>query len=187
MTPTRGGPYIQTYSGIAFYPLDPRPEEIFIEDIAHSLSNVCRFTGHCKHFYSVAQHSDLVSRLCAPEDALWGLLHDASEAYVADVARPLKHSHEWMPFREVERRVMLAVAERFGLPPREPDSVKRADSQALGIEARSLMQPLVGDGWKRFTDLADAGDYKGLYLTEGLGPMRAKAMFMQHYEELAGL
>jgi len=184
----RIGNYIQTFSSRAFYPLDPRASEVCIEDIAHALSALCRFTGHCKHFYSVAQHSVLVSHLCDPADALWGLLHDATEAYVADVARPLKHSPEWAPFREVERLVSLAVAEHFGLPPREPESVILADQKALGIEALSLMQPLVGDGWKRFTDLAYNDPLtRGVRVGEGFGPARAKAEFMRRYEELTGL
>ena len=78
----RRGDWIQTYLGIQFWPLDPRPEEVMLFDIAHSLSNMCRFTGHCREFYSVAQHSVIVSQNVPREDAAWGLLHDASEAYM---------------------------------------------------------------------------------------------------------
>src|ERR1017187_10636100 len=76
---------ITTFSGIHFWPLLPNPADIRIEDIAHALSNQCRFAGHAREFYSVAEHSVRVSQLCPPEDALWGLLHDASEAYLTDV------------------------------------------------------------------------------------------------------
>src|SRR5271165_7548492 len=86
----RKGDWIQTYTGRVMYPLDPRPEEINIIDIAHALSNLCRFTGHVRTFYSVAEHSVRVSQHCDPKDALWGLLHDASEAYLADMSRPMK-------------------------------------------------------------------------------------------------
>src|SRR5579885_2784587 len=90
----RHGDWIQTYCGVAFYPLDPRPEEILIEDIAHALSMLCRFTGHVKRFYSVAQHCVYVSHRCDPKDALWGLLHDAAEAYLNDISRPVKSLRE---------------------------------------------------------------------------------------------
>jgi hypothetical protein len=82
------GPYIVTYTGRRFHFLDPKIDEISIEDIAHALSNVCRFTGHTKRFYSVAEHSCLVSALC--DNRLEGLLHDASEAYMSDLSSPLK-------------------------------------------------------------------------------------------------
>src|ERR1019366_9954250 len=80
---------IRTYSGVRFKPLDPDPA-VGISDIAHALANQCRFGGHSSAFYSVAQHSVRVSEICAAEDALWGLLHDASEAYLVDVPAPLK-------------------------------------------------------------------------------------------------
>ena len=86
----RVGDWIQTMSGVIFYPLDPRPEEIRIEDIAHALSHQCRFAGHCREFYSVAEHSVRVSRELPQEFMLWGLLHDASEAYLVDLPRPIK-------------------------------------------------------------------------------------------------
>lgn len=84
--------WIQTFSGRQFFPLEPRVEDVCIEDIAHGLSNLCRYAGHCECFYSVAQHCLLVSRVVPREHALRGLLHDASEAYLIDVPRPIKHS-----------------------------------------------------------------------------------------------
>src|ERR1039457_118422 len=86
--------FIGTFSGLRFWPLDPNPEKILIDDIAHALAHQCRFGGHASRFYSVAEHSVHVSRLCPPEDALWGLLHDASEAYLVDLPRPLKQLPE---------------------------------------------------------------------------------------------
>ena len=83
----RKGDWMQTHSGIQFWPLDPRPEDILIEDIAHALSNQCRFAGHCCFHYSVAQHSVLVSENVPAQDAMWGLLHDAGEAYLVDLPR----------------------------------------------------------------------------------------------------
>ena len=85
MKALRNGSWLQTYTGIQFWPLDPRPEEIDIQDIAHALSLLCRFNGHCQRFYSVAEHSVHVSTILAPEFGLWGLLHDAAEAYLSDI------------------------------------------------------------------------------------------------------
>lgn len=141
MTEKRRGDWIQTFTGRQFWPLDPRPEDVDIEDIAHALSNVCRFTGHVREFYSVAQHAVLVSSLVPAEHALWGLLHDASEAYIADVASPLKVQEEMAPYRAIERGIMDAVCARFGLAPREPDEVKHVDRRLLATEARDLMPP----------------------------------------------
>jgi len=105
--------WIQTYKGRKFFPLDPRPDDIYIRDISHRLGLLYRFNGHSVVFYSVADHSVLVSRAVAEEHALWGLLHDASEAYISDLPRPIKKK---MPdFLEIEERIQRAVAERLGL------------------------------------------------------------------------
>lgn len=136
-TPTAA--WIQTYTGKAFYPLAPRVEDICIEDIAHALSMKCRFTGHCRRFYSVAEHSLYVSRFCPPELRLWGLLHDAAEAYLPDVARPIK---VMLPeLQSAESRVLVAVAKRFGLPWDFPCRVKDIDLRMLATEADQLLGP----------------------------------------------
>jgi len=132
------GNWIQTYSGLKMYPLDPSPEEICIEDIAHALSNICRFTGHCSQFYSVAQHSVYVSSRVSKENALWGLLHDASEAYLNDIAKPVKHSNEFIQYRQAEKRLMVVIAKKFGLPIEQPDEVSEMDTILLVTEARDL-------------------------------------------------
>lgn len=143
--------WIETFTGRRFYPLDPRPLDIDIEDIAHALSMICRFTGHVRQFYSVAEHSVRVSRACCHQDALWALLHDASEAYVADMSRPLKHAPEMYAYRSVEKRIMDAVTERFGLSPVEPPSVKDADNRLLVTEKRDLMPP--SPDWEVFASI----------------------------------
>lgn len=133
----RVGDWIQTYSGVAFWPLDPRPEEIDILDIAHALSHQCRFSGHTKWFYSVAEHSFLVSTLVSPKDKLWALLHDASEAYLVDVPRPIKNL---LPEYKVwEERLMRVIARRFGLQEEMPDVVKMFDSRMLATEKIHIM------------------------------------------------
>lgn len=139
----RFGDWMQTYTGRKFWPLDPRAEEVEIEDIAHGLALQCRYAGHCLRFYSVAEHSVLISRWLAgqghdAEMCLWGLLHDAGEAYVLDMIRPLKGS---MPeFRAVEQRVLNAVTERFRMYPVMPAAVKNADNRILVDEKRQNMQ-----------------------------------------------
>ena len=132
-------PWIQTFTGQRFTPLDPRPESIMIKDIAHALSMQCRFTGHISHFYSVAQHSVLVSYLCDIKDQLHGLLHDGSEAYICDFSSPLKKSGKFNFYIEIEHKIQTAIYKRFGLDTVEPESVKVADKLMLVTEARDLL------------------------------------------------
>jgi hypothetical protein len=130
--------WIVTHSGRRVDPLAMRPEDIDIQDIAHALSLLNRFTGHTTRPYSVAEHSVRVSWLCRPENALWGLLHDASEAYLADIARPVKRREEFAAYREAEGRLMLGVCQKFRLPPDEPEEVKWADGVMCAAERRDL-------------------------------------------------
>src|ERR1051325_4550411 len=121
------GDWMQTFSGRRFYPLSPRSDELDPADIAHALSLLCRFAGHVERFYSVAEHCVHLSYAVPPEDALAALLHDATEAYVVDVPRPLKRS---LPeYQEIEFGVWAVIVERFGLlSVTLPDSVKWADT-----------------------------------------------------------
>lgn len=131
--------FIQTYSGVKFFPLDPRPEDVRFMDIAHALSNACRYTGHCRHFYSVAEHSVRVSWHVPPEDGLRGLLHDASEAYLHDLARPIKASPGLAFYRQQERRVEDVIMAVFGLQAEQPLAVTIADDRMAATEQRDLM------------------------------------------------
>ncbi len=142
----RRGNWIATYSGKRFYPLDARPEDIDVNDIIHALSNLSRFGGHTINFYSVAQHSVLVSLMCPEEDALWGLLHDASEAYLIDVPSPLKKCPEFVFYRQAEKKLMDVICGVFKLPSDEPPSVKLVDKRILATEARDLTMT-EGRGW----------------------------------------
>lgn len=139
----RKGDWFQTFTGRRFYLLDPKPEDIDIFDIAHALSNVCRFGGHVKEFYSVAQHSvhvawELMRWMADPDVVLWGLLHDAAEAYVGDMVRPLKKSPEMAAFSVAEDAIMAAVCDRFGLSREMPEGVIAADEILLMTEKRDL-------------------------------------------------
>jgi uncharacterized protein len=155
--PERKGYWIQLISGEPFWPLDPRPEEVELSDIAWALSMQCRYAGHVRRFYSVAEHSVMVSRFVLPEHALWGLLHDASEAYLVDLPRPIKRS---MPdYRHHEDALMRVIADRFGLPWPMPDAVKQVDMGMLLIERRCLLAEsrlpwgfAQGGEWNEWTD-----------------------------------
>lgn len=139
----RIGDWIQTFTGLQAYPMDLRPSEIKIEDIAHSLAMQCRYTGHCRRFYSVAEHSVLMARhfmkIGMAEYALPALLHDATEGYLTDVPRPVK------PFlrgyKEAEQNAWLAISERFGLDPRLSSHVHDADARILIDERAQNMNP----------------------------------------------
>ena len=141
------GDWMQTYTGKQFYPLSPRPEDIDIIDIAHSLSLQCRYNGHVDRFYSVAEHCILMaSKMPTKQLALEALLHDAAETYVGDMVRPLKIN---MPqYVAAEKVVELAIAHKFGLPinfdgERQtyamPPVVKEADTRILLTERAALM------------------------------------------------
>lgn len=130
---------MQTFTGRAFWPLDPRAEEVDPLDIAHSLAHQCRYGGHTSRHYSVAEHCVLVSYSVPPEDALAGLLHDATEAYVTDVPRPVKRHLTDYP--AIEEGVWLVIAERFGVSDVLPDSVHEADNRILLNERDALMAP----------------------------------------------
>jgi hypothetical protein len=133
----RKGDWMQTFMGARFYPCDPRAEDVDPLDIAHALSLLCRYGGHVDRFYSVAEHCVLMSQAVAPENALAALLHDATEAYVVDVPRPLKHA---LPeYQLIEAHVWLAIADRFNLDYRLPEEVDLADSRILLTERIALM------------------------------------------------
>lgn len=141
--------WIQTFTGRKFSPLNPDPEMVAIEDIAHALANLCRFAGHVTEFYSVAQHSVTVSYHCEPANALWGLLHDASEAYLLDLPRPIKNHPSLGHYRLKEEILENVIWFKFGLCDSGfaslPKDVKAADMQVFAAECRDLMSPLHPD------------------------------------------
>lgn len=138
----RGDP-IGTYTGGDFHPLDPEPAAIELPDIANGLANTCRYAGQCQFYYSVGTHSIYVSEELAehgPRVQLYGLFHDAAEAYVSDVPRPVKREVE--TFQEIEDRILDAVWERLGVPaPTESEwaAVMDADDRIFHYEADTLL------------------------------------------------
>ena len=168
--------WLSTVSGGRFDYQTPDLTEIHISDIAHALSQICRFTGHTRRFYSVAQHSVLVSQIVPKEHALAGLLHDAHEAFVGDMATPLK---DLLPgYRAIEERAWRAVAARLGVDPVPPDEVKRADLIALATERRDLL-PRDGREWEILADVTP--------LFDRIAPMRpeaAEVLFLTRYRAI---
>lgn len=170
------GPWIQTYTGHPWFLLDPQATDVSIFDIAHALSNICRFTGHTERFYSVAEHSVWVSHLVPREHALCGLLHDATEAYVGDVSSPLK---ALIPaYKEIEHRTWLAIAARFGLPIDLPAAIKKADLSMFETERQQLMSTSRMP-WVRRSDL---GPFTRRI--QAVAPAAAETMFHARYAEL---
>lgn len=128
---------IRTFTGIYIDIQDPQPEDICIEDIAHALSNLCRFGGHTMRFYSVAEHCLRTVELVEPKHKLAALLHDASEAYLIDMPSPIK---QLLPdYCKIESWLLEVIAEKFGFEYPLPKEVKLADKDMLETEWLELM------------------------------------------------
>ena len=133
-TPT----WIRTYSGRKFDVFNPKQKDINIEDIAHSLSLICRFTGHTEELYSVGQHSLFVMELCPDEYKLEGLTHDFPEAYVTDLATPIKK--QLPDYKLVEDNIHVAIAKKFQLEFPMPKIIKDIDIEVFNMEWAYLME-----------------------------------------------
>ena len=165
--------YVATYTGRQFYPLDPQQDQVDIEDIAHGLAYQCRFNGQTRHFYSVAQHSLIVAGLVPKRFRLAALLHDAAEAYMGDMVKPLKQLFPMLS--AIEAKVMAAIGARYGITDFEDRAIKRADLIALAMEKRDLM-PNSTEAW---------GSLKGIAPSPTritpLSPQEAKALFLEAF------
>ena len=170
---SRKGDWMQTITGRQFWPLDPKPEEVFIEDIAGALSNLCRYGGHCLRFYSVAEHCVLLSR-ATETVALDALMHDASEAYLCDVIRPIKHYLG--NYVTLEDALQNVIAKRFGLTWPMSREVKRLDDAILADEQSQVMAKPPADWQLPEPPL-------GIVL-QFWTPKRAKVEFLQRFAEL---
>jgi hypothetical protein len=181
--PPAPGPYLQTVSGRFLNPFEPDPAQIDIGDIARALANVCRFGGHCRTFYSVAQHSVIVSELVEErggdvEDVFAALMHDATEAYLGDMPHPIKHrSPLGKAFKEAEANLEAVLNEHFNIRPGVKE-IKVADRALLATERRALS----GENW-HWPEL-DGVEPLDLELT-AWPPDRAAKVFLERFEELS--
>lgn len=178
------GDWIETVSGIQFPFIDPQIEHVNIKDIAHALSLNCRFVGQCSQFYSIAEHSWHVARLLdgTPLSVqLAGLLHDGSEAYLTDIASPVK-AH--LPdYKVIEDNIHSVIFRKYGLEfPMHP-AVKQADLTMLSTEAHYLM-PGKGNNWDTWKYIKRPPVMAG-YKPIGMGPDTAKQLFMDKFFELS--
>lgn len=169
--------WIPTYTGAVFSLTDPDPATIHIEDIAHHLAYLCRYAGATRSFYSVAQHSVLVSLFCAPEHARAGLMHDAPEAYCLDMPRPLKYLPGMEQYRAIEKRIWSAICKRFDIAPVLPESVKHTDVALLMTERQNLLGPQHAP-WDREVAPLEIPDF------DAWSPERAEREFLHRFAEL---
>jgi hypothetical protein len=183
LAPQRLGNWIQTVSGRPYWPLDPRPEDVDIADIAHALSNTCRYTGHCADFYSVAEHSVLVSKILPPHLALEGLLHDATEAYLADVSRPVKQLEAFEEYRRIELlNWRAAIAPKFNLPWEMSPATHVADNAVLLAEKEHLMvEPIYP--WMEWSVAGEPADV----IIHCFPPRVARDLFLKRFVELTSI
>ena len=179
------GPFITTISGKPFYLLRPEQSVIDVEDIAYSLARLCRFTGHVREFYSVAQHSVLVSEHVPQEGdghygyAMDALFHDAAEAYTGDINQPLKSILDGS-FTKIEARIEWELANRLGLGyPRDP-SIKVEDLRAYETEVRDVAP------FGRFSQVTDVKPWDDVKIV-GWEPEFAENQFLDRYVELGGV
>ena len=141
---TKDDAWIETVTGRKFYYLKPTFD---IGEIAHALGNMCRFTGQSRRFFSVAEHSVLVSRIMEDlrlGDPMEGLLHDGVEAYLADVASPAKAVLK--DYKALDKALDRAMRAEFKMPLEKTEGCTTADWLALFCEARALL-PSKGKGW----------------------------------------
>lgn len=175
----RIGDWIETSEGISFYPFDPRQSEINILDIAHSLSMQCRFAGHCIQFYSIAEHCCHIHDRCSSTSAFYGLMHDASEAYLLDIPRPIKNN--LVGYKEQEKIVMDMIIDKYEIPYSDfiKDEVKWFDNAILFKEAEQNMKNGARD-WLGY----DPSLTEQIDLTlEYWNPKRAKEEFLDRFDK----
>jgi 5'-deoxynucleotidase YfbR-like HD superfamily hydrolase len=172
-------PYVSTFLGHRFFLTRPHIDDVAIEDIAHGLAYQCRFNGQTREFYSVAQHSLMVMQLVPAPLRLAALLHDAAEAYLGDMVKPLKNL--FPEFSAIEARVMQIIGERFTVDLEHLDpAIKVADLVALATEKRDLM-PHSTEAWANLRDILPMPES-----IRPLMPLDAKSAFLDSFHQLRG-
>lgn len=174
--------YIQTYSGTRVHHPFNNPLEILTTDIAHSLSQQCRFTGHLHQFWSIAQHSLCVADLVPDEHKKQALLHDATEAYLCDIPTPFK---VLMPeYMRMEKDMWELICERYDLPVEMHPSVKEADRILLMTE-RDAFNPNNRDWSEEYENTPRSFATLGQYIL--MPPQEVRAMFLERFKEYCGV
>jgi hypothetical protein len=170
------GPTITLRSGAEFDLLDPWGSDFTLHDVAHGLAHICRYAGQCSGFYSVAEHSILVSEVAAGCE-MQALMHDAAEAFLGDVTRPLK---QLLPeYKKIEANVEAAIFARFGIEQSARSAVKAADLRVLAAEQQQIM-PAGTDAWA-----ARSGVYPAPVKVRFLPPETACERFLWRYKSLS--
>lgn len=202
--PRRRGHFMWCFSGRTFWPLDPDPADVAIEDVAHGLANECRYAGHVRWFYSVAEHSVLVSIHAAKRalelgwsaqlvwlTAIYGMTHDGSEAYVGDVIRPLKYQRTMRGYRRAEKKVQ-DVVERALLGPMMPAGIT-AIPDAVRELVEQIDSNMLTDEIAMLIPAADIAGERHKWGPElgadvlALGPREAEALFLRRWRDLVAL
>lgn len=180
---------IATFTGKFIEPLNPQWDDLDIIDIAHGLSNICRYGGQSLEFYSVSQHSVYVSYNTDLGNELNGLLHDGSEAYLGDVPRPIKHTTQYQFYRDVEDVLQTMIFQKFGSTSTEEEyetpDIKYADNSILMIEQQHLFKKPWNGPKLLWSDLK----YKDEFLLDVFKPWTpriAETRFMERFVELTG-
>lgn len=175
--------WILTHTGRKFDPMHPRAEDVDPLDIAHSLAHLCRFNGHVRQFYSVAEHSVRVAQLVSRENKLQALLHDAAEAYIGDITRPLKRGLNDLTgglLTVIESGIHRAICDRFGIDCNIPAEVNHADLIMLATERRDLM-PAHSDPWECLVGIEPVTTRIALYDTH-----EARIRWLHDFEVYSG-
>ncbi len=175
MGKTKG--YMETYTGRKVSPFDLKEEDICIADIAHSLSLICRFGGHTKNFYSVAEHSARASEIVEFDLKLATLMHDAAEAFLGDVIRPIKYS---LPvLQEIEDKVAMVIRNKYSIHWNEDirKAVRVADNIIGATEGRDLMDNT--EDWGRLPDPLPT-------IIRPMSPLLAERVFLILFEQYGG-
>ena len=181
------GDWFVSHSGQCFNVREPRPEQILLEDVAHHLAHTCRFGGAVREFYSVAEHCVYVSRLVPPELAPLALVHDAAEAYLGDVIKPLKNC---LPeYQALEHVWEAAIAKRFGFESLKHPLVKDADVAAVQAERRDLLPSTLAaeaprELWAAYLQRGDRVPPAAAPVRPIGGPKAAKKLFLRRAAEL---
>lgn len=171
--------WILTNSGKKFYFLDPQPDQICIEDIAHALSHICRFNGQADFFYSVAEHSMMCASMAEPEDKFAALMHDGSEYVAGDVVRPLK---QLLPeYKKIEKNIERVIQEKYNFATN--DRIKHIDMRMLKTEKLMCFgQEAARHCWS--SEIESLEPYKCDFYLNGLPPLEIKKQFLILFSQL---